>query len=221
VKVVFQQVIEIVMEGVFDKIRDEANKSLCELREKRKVYEEWSEERAFLDLLWNRAGQDSAVGKNGYVGSYSNCAFSILYEVFGVDIIGFLFNQAWVPNITIRPFLAEHFLNRLATLEEPASMLTQGQRIPVLLPQTTPYIPPGSEAETKSFTEDHRFFLNHSLRELRDFGELGRSLQQAGKDLEVYINVWIPEGEYSDEIMAFAHEEREEEGEPSAEVRVN
>lgn len=220
-KVVFEQVIEIVMEGVFDKIWDEANKSLCELREKRKDYEEGSEERAFLDLLWNRAGQDVGVGKNGCVSNYNNCTFSILYEVFGVDIIGFLFNQAWVPYITIKPFLAEHFLNRLATLEEAASTLRQGQRIPVLLPQTAPYIPPGPKAETKSFTEDHRFFLNHSLRELRDFGELGRSLQQMGKELEVFIHIWIPDGEYSDEIMAFAHEEREEEGEPSAEVRVN
>jgi hypothetical protein len=221
VKVVFEQVIEIVMEGVFDKIRDEANKSLCELREKRKVYEEWSEERAFLDLLWNHAGQDSAVGKNGYVGSYNNCTFSILYEVFGVDIIRFLFNQAWVPYITINPFVAEHFLSRLATLEAAASELRQGQGIPVLLPETAPYIPPGSEAEMKSFTADHRFFLNHSFRELRDFGELGRSLQQMRRELEVFIHIWTPDGEYSDEIMAFAHKEREEEGEPSAEVRVN
>jgi hypothetical protein len=220
-KVIFEQVIEIVMEGVFDKIGDEAAKSLCELREKRKVYEEWSEERPFLDLLWNRAEQNSAVGKNGYVGNYNNCTFSILYEVFGVDIIGFLFNQAWVPRTTINPFLAEHFLSRLATLEVAASRLRQGQRIPVLLPETAPYIPPGPEPEMKSFTEEHRFFLNHSFRELRDFGELGRSLQQMGKELEVFINIWIPEGEHSDEIMAFAHEERGEEAQPSAGVRIN
>jgi hypothetical protein len=220
-KVVFEQVIEIVMEGVHEKIEDETNKSLCELREKRKVYEEGTGERAFLDSLWNRAMYNRAVGKTGYVGNYNNCTFSILYEVFGVDIIGFLFNQAWVPRIIINPFLAEHFLNRLATLEVAASQLSLGQRIPVLLPETTPYIPPGPAAEVKSFTEDHRFFLNHSLRELRDFGELGRSLQQTGQELEVLINIWTPEGEDSDEVMAFATEEREEEGKLSTEARVN
>lgn len=72
----------------------------------------------------------------------------------------------------------------------------------------------------KSFTEEHRFFLDHSFRELRDFGELGRSLRQRGKELEVLINIWIPEGEHSDEIMAFSRKEREE-SKPSAEVRVN
>ena len=217
-KVEFKQVIKTVMEGVFEKIRAEADKFLCELREKRKVYEEWPGKRALLILPWNRAELDSRPGKNEYVGKYNDCSFTILYEVFGVGIIGFLFNQARVPNATISPILPEHFLSRLATLEVAARQLIPGQRIPVLLPQTAPYMPSGPEAAMKSFTEEHRFFLAQSLRELREFGELGRIIQQMEKDLEVYIKISIPEGEHSDEIMASAHEERADEDEPSAKV---
>ena len=180
----------------------------------RKKYEEGnerrSEERAVLDVLWKEANQDSGRGRSGYAGSYVNCVFSILYEVFGMDVIAFLFDHPWVPDVTIEAFQPKHFLSRLAVLEAAASKLRNGDTIPVLLPETVPYRH-SSESQTSLFVnERYRFFLDHSLRELREFGELGYAVQSTGRRMKVSIHIWAPYG-YDPGILPFVTPARREE----------
>ncbi len=46
-------------------------------------------------------------------------------------------------------------------------------------------------------------FLWHAFVELREFGELGVKMQRTHDNLRVDINIFTPDGEYDDEILAF------------------
>jgi hypothetical protein len=54
----------------------------------------------------------------------------------------------------------------------------------------------------------HRLLLNYSLRELRDFGELGVSLDEAGKEPDVEISVYAGY-DYGPEMLRFDSTEDE------------
>lgn len=103
---IYDSVIEIIMQDVFDKSQKANDELTQRLREIRKEYPvgpfEVTQERALLDLLWRRIDPDySSVGENGYVGSFQNCVFSLLYAVFGADVIAFLFDRPWAPVCTV------------------------------------------------------------------------------------------------------------------------
>jgi hypothetical protein len=211
-KAIYESEVEIVMVEVFDKPREEALKRADEFSEMRRGYAKDSQEHAILDRLFDQDLNHTACsGKNGYIGSYHNCAFSVLYEVFGVDVIAFLFSQPWVPHTIIDLFQPKQFLTRLTVLEEAANLLREGDALPALLPETAPYLWPGIVHEPSSFLVGRNgFFLRHSFRELRDFGELGRRMEPDEKKLKVDINIFIPDGEYSPEILAFAAQQEKQ-----------
>jgi len=121
-----------------------------------------------------------------------------------VDIIGYLFDQTWVPHAVIDPFRTKLFLQRLSVLEQAATELTDGETIPIPLLRGSEYFLSGMGPRLPRFREDrHRVLLRCSLRELRDFGELGRSLRLTKKKPTVTINIWSPDG-YAEEVIQFA-----------------
>jgi hypothetical protein len=200
---VYEYLIEIGLEPVFgngSKRDDEVEKEL------RPVYSRYFEpsedapegvttqERALLGLFLDRASHDHKVAsENGYVGSYHNCVFKLLHGVFGLDIIAYLFDQAWVPSTTIDPFQPRLFLERLAVLERAAMELKDGAKTPVELPETTAHFRTGSKPNDFS-EEKHRLLLNYSLSELQDFGQLGLSLEREGQTPTVDISIYDPYG---------------------------
>jgi hypothetical protein len=115
---------------------------------------------------------------------------NLLYGVFGTDILAFLFDQAWFPGALINPFRIQRFLERLSVLERAATELKDETKTPVLLQETSHYLRDRMGPKLTHFEEDkHRLLLSASLRELRDFGELGLSLQGRDKPLTVTIHM--------------------------------
>jgi hypothetical protein len=163
-----------------------------------------TQERALIDLFWERAGLSHKTAKEiGYIGSYHNCVLQLLYGILGVDIIKFLFDQASAPHTTVDPFRPKLFLERLSVLERVANRLKDGSKTPVRLPETAPYVQSGMGPRLERFSEEqHRLLLDYSLRELRDFGELGLLYQSRSKKVTVEIHIYTP------------HEELEPEGFP-------
>jgi len=63
----------------------------------------------------------------------------------------------------------------------------------------------GAKAGIVQGVKDHRFLIQASLQEIRDFGELGRSLRDANEDLSVEIHIYNPQRQHDDdEILQFA-----------------
>jgi hypothetical protein len=198
---VYESEIEICLQPVFGNGSKRDDVAEKELRPVYSRYFEPSEdapkgvttqERALLSLFLDRASNEHRVAReNGYVGSYHNCVFKLLYDVFGLDIIAYLFDQAWVPSTTIDPFRPRLFLKRLAVLERAAMELKDGAKTPVELPETTGHFLTGSKPNDFS-EEKHRLLLNYSLRELQDFGQLGLSLERKGQRPTVDISIYDP-----------------------------
>jgi hypothetical protein len=165
-----------------------------------------TQERALIRLFWERASHEHKLAReNGYVGSFHNCVLRLLYGMFGADVLAYLFDQAWVPATTVDPFRPGLFLERLCVLERATKELKDGAKTPVRLPETTPYFRPGMGPELNGFSEEkHLLLLDYSLRELRDFGELGLSLHAENEKLRVYIHIWQPIEFDDPEIEAFA-----------------
>jgi hypothetical protein len=151
-----------------------------------------TQERAFIHLLWARASDDYKLAReNGYVGSFHNCVFRLLYGIFGVDIIRYLFNQGWVPQTTVDPFRPDLFLRHLCVLEQAARELKDRTKTPVCLPETAPYAATGMGPALLRFSESkHRLLLDYSLQELRGFGELGLSRRRGSDDQTVSIQIY-------------------------------
>lgn len=167
-----------------------------------------TQERALVRLLWGRSSDENQFAReNGYVGSFHNCAFRLLYAVFGVDVIAYLFNQAWVPETTIDPFRPSLFLERLYILEQAVRGLKNKAKTPVHLQETAPYVAAGMGPELECFSEErHRLLLDFSLRELRGFGELGAARQWREKKQSVSIQIWEPGGFNDPECNEFMAE---------------
>jgi hypothetical protein len=212
---VYDSFIEICLQPVFMNVSRRDDKAQRKLDS---VYDRYftptkaapvgttTQERALIRLFWERASNEYKVAReNGYVGSYHNCVLKLLHGVFGLDIIAYLFNQAWVPETAIEPFHPELFLERLSVLERAAMKLADGAKTPVKLSETAAYFRPDMGPELNAFSEEkHRLLLDYSLRELRDFGELGLSLQAEGEKLTVSIRIYTPRKFHDPEIMAFA-----------------
>ncbi len=164
-----------------------------------------TQERALIRLFWGRASDEYKLAReNGYVGSFHNCVFELLYGVFGADVIAYLFNQGWVPETTIAPFHPGSFLKRLSVLEETVRELKDGEKTPIHLPETTPYMVAGMGPELRCFREKkHRLLLDYSLRELRGFGDLACSRNWRGEKQIVYIQIYAPYGFNDPECRAF------------------
>jgi hypothetical protein len=203
-KAVYESYIEIVIHDVFDESRHNALEYAFELDLLRRGYPEDTQERAILECLIQRALQASTDGKDGYIGAYTNCAFSVLYEIFGVDVIAFLFNQSWIPNKIIDPFFPDQFLDRLAVLESALGKLTEGDALPILLNQAESYRWPRASPTLSLFLDGkHGLLARYSLHQLRDFGELGMRLQRTLDNLTVDINIFNSSEEgYAEEILA-------------------
>jgi hypothetical protein len=192
---IYDHTIEIFMDDVLSALDDKYLEMAKELHAVRRMYipqrTKDSQEWALLDLLWKRACvQIERSGSNGYVGPYCNCALNLLYGVFGTDVLSFLFDQAWFPGAIISPFRVQPFLERLSVLERALGELKDGTKTPVLLPETAHYVDDRMGPKLTHFEErKHRLLLSASLRELRDFGELGLSLQGRDKPLTVTIHM--------------------------------
>jgi hypothetical protein len=196
---IFDDVIEIFMDDALSARDDKYREMLRDLRTVRKIFVPQrgennlihSEESALLDLLWKRACVLTGFsGSNGYVGTYHNCALKLLNGVFGTETLAFLFDQACSRGAVINPFRAQLFLERLSVLERAVGELKDGTKTPVLLPETAHYLRDGIGTRLNHFDEQkHRLLLSASLRELRDFGELGLSLQGTDKPLKVTIHM--------------------------------
>jgi hypothetical protein len=196
---IFEHVIEIFMDDALLARDDKYREMVKELHTVRSIFvpqreEEYvihSEESALLDLLWKRASVLADLsGSNGYVGTYHNCALKLLNGVFGTDTLAFLFDQACSRGALINPFRVQLFLERLSVLERAVGELKHGTKTPVLLLETAHYLRDGIGTRLSHFDEQkHRLLLSASLRELRDFGELGLSLQGTDKPLRVTIHM--------------------------------
>ena len=193
---IYDHIIEIFMEDVLSALDEKYLERVKELHNVRMMYvpqrTKDSQERALLDLLWKRACvQVERSGSNGYVGPYCNCALNLLYGVFGTDILAFLFDQSWFPGAVISPFRIQLFLERLSVFERAVSELKDGTKTPVLLPETAHYVDDRMGPKLAYFDDKkHRLLLSASLRELRDFGELGLSRQ--GKDKPLTATIHMP-----------------------------
>jgi hypothetical protein len=217
---VYESTIEICLNPAFEaatRRSDLAEKELLPVCERYSVQlrgkpgDATTQEQSLLSLFWKRrAGHEYSLAKeNGYVGSGHNCVFKLLYGVYGADIIAYLFDQPWVPATTINPFRAEPFLDRLSVLEAAAKRLKDGWSTPLSLRETLPCVKAGMGLRLRRFREKkHRLLLNYSLRELRDFGELGVSLAEAGKKPSVDISIYTGY-DYDSEILRFASTEDE------------
>jgi hypothetical protein len=215
---VYESVIEICLNPVFNEAtsRHEAVElqllPLCDrysVRLKDAEVDYRSEEKALIGLICNRhARNEYALAREvGYVGSRHNCVFNLVYGVFGVDFIAYLFDQPWVPATTVNPFRPKLFLNRLSALERATRQLKDGSRTPLSLPETARYVQSGMGHRLRRFSEEkHRLLLEYSLRELRDFGELGLSVPPTNKKLSADISIYAPHG-YDQEILRFASKE--------------
>jgi hypothetical protein len=202
-KAVYESEIEIVIREVFYGPRHETLEFAGELDSIRRQYPTDTQEWAILKRLSERASYVACDGKDGYIGGYANCAFSVLYEIFGADVIAFLFNQSWIPNKIVDPFFPGQFLDRLAVLESALGKLKEGDALPVLVQQTESHQWPGTSPTPSLFLDGKQGLLaRHSLHQLRDFGELGVRLQRTRHNPTVDINIFSSGG-YADEIMAF------------------
>jgi hypothetical protein len=202
---VYESKIEILLANAFDKPRQQAIQRARECDNLRREYAEDSQQRAILDRLYDEIWNGSFTAAQGYLGSYRNCAFSVFHQVFGVDVIAFLFDRAWVPLTTISSFQPGSFLYRLSVLEKTFGKFKDGDSLPALLPETVAFMWPRSIFAPISFTAKHHgLFLRHGFRELRTFGELGESMQFRQQNLKVDVYISAPDDEYDDEILAFA-----------------
>ena len=203
-KKIYESVIEIWLEKPehLKKQEDEERQRARELREICSRYAEGTPRFAMAYHRWNLTRAPICLGRTGYVGGHHNCDFPTIYAVFGGDPIAFLFNQPWVPHRSIDPFKPQEFLSRLSQLESSAERLRDGDRLPILL-----HAAPGDEnlGRPRCFSEENdRWFLTQSLKELRDFGEFGLGLKPSGAKLAAGINIFIPDGQYDTEILAYA-----------------
>ena len=201
---VYESVIEICLDPVFSEASErsdaveQAMGPLCDrysLRMLDTKIDETSQQKALIGLFCKRrAGHRYALAQeNGYIGSYHNCVFELLYGVFGVDIIGYLFDRPWVPRATINPFRPGLFLRRLSVLEQAVTGIPDRTRTPLPLLRGNEYFCPGMGPRLMRFKDKkHRTLLLYSLGELRSFGELGRSLRLANRKPSVHINIWSP-----------------------------
>jgi hypothetical protein len=88
---------------------------------------------------------------------------------------------------------------RLSILERAAKELKDGATTPVPVPAAAEYVQQGMGPELESFKEkDHRFLIQASLREIRAFGELGRSVRGAKQDMSVDIHILTNQGQHED-----------------------
>ena len=190
---VYDGMIEIWLEepqDIFLKESEKRARTLWQLR--RQFPTTWNgdgvrkvtQESSVLDLLWKRACVLSEhSGANGYVGAYQNCAFSLLYGIFGADVVGFLFDRKWVDGVRIDPFQPEPFLERLSILERAMQSLKEDSKIPIVLAETAQFRRPGVGTKLNRYNKAlHHLLVESSLRELHDFGECGVShLSNTGK----------------------------------------
>jgi hypothetical protein len=166
-----------------------------------------TDERALIELLLGRT-EHKLARETGYVGSCHNCVFSLLYGIFRADILAFLFDQDWIPNITVDPFRPQLFLERLSILKRAAKSLTDGNEITAELRDIKDYVRPGMGSKLNHFNETrHRLLLDYSLRELQGFGELGLSLQAKTESVSVNIHIVSPDYDYDEEILRFARKD--------------
>jgi hypothetical protein len=158
---VYKSDIQICLEPVFSdarrydhNVRDELGslhgRCVDPVEKEELKYQDYS----LVELFWKRSDKQHKIAReNGYLGSYHNCAFTLLYGAFGADIIAYLFNRKWVPSTTVDPFLAGDFLQRLSVLEGAATGLKDGAETPVRLPETAPYSISGMGPELEFFRE--------------------------------------------------------------------
>jgi hypothetical protein len=140
-----------------------------------------------------------------YIG-YGRCSYKLLYRVFGIDVIAYLFNKHWIPEVTIEDFIPYRFLERLSVLERAAEKMNQDMTIPLRLSGDATRFALGKDGPGESWFEEDKdgFFLDHSLNGLRKFGRLTRLAHNAGIPFTVKINFYSAGWPLSAAVMQYA-----------------
>jgi hypothetical protein len=174
---------------------DEEIESLVRIRDQ---YIEGSQQYKILTNQITEIWNSARTGKCGFIGSHYNCAFSVMYLVFGIDVIGFLFDRPWIPFVEIDRFDPAQFLQRLSTLERHFETLKQGDELPISLSEREASLWSATVHGRFNFSDElHGFFLRQGFKELRDFAEAAKDLihnNEAAKSL--------PSAENEDEPVA-------------------
>jgi len=159
------------------------------------------------------ASNEMWAGKHGYIRSSYNGGglFNVLDRIFGIESGGLLFPGNWEEDLEID---WDKFLGAVRTLQGIAACLKHGDPLPVRLEEleTVPNetrkhgeafgksvlealsgigldVRSGGEDQPGFFTEDdYGWYITEGLRDLREFGELGKKEQEAGKDTKVHIS---------------------------------
>jgi hypothetical protein len=163
------------------------------------IAEMWAEEDGDCKKFARAFYGGTAAKEFGYLNTFLNCAFNLLHNVFGADVVAYLFDKEWIPTVkpvrtvvfpstlvpppygtmwrtVVKPFRPALFLERLTVLDTTIKQLRDEAITPILLPETAPYRRGDGGITLKQFREKHhRLALDFSLSELRGFGELGRS----------------------------------------------
>jgi len=214
----YEREIEVMLCHVFDhRIAD-----VTRLDKIRNHYVEGSQQYSILTTEINDLGNRARTGKCGFLGSHDNCAFSTMFQVFGIDLIGFLFDRPWIPFVEIARFNRPQFLQRLSVLERSYKTLKQGDELPIPLREPEANLWSASMHGRLTFSDElHGLFLTQAFRELRDFAQASKKLnsyREAAKrgpvkyeddpDAEVFIQLVDSYGDHDADTLAYAEYQR-------------
>ena len=218
----YESQIEVMLCDVFSHHFADTMCEIEKLERIRSQYLEGSQQYIFLTTEIKNLANSARTGKCGFVGSHYNCAFSTMYQVFGIDVIGFLFDRPWVPFVEIARFNLPQFLQRLSVLERSYKALKQGDELPVSLSEPEPNLWAASVHGRPKFSDElHGFFLIQAFRELRDFAQASKTLKsyreaakrvpvefQDDSDAEVFINLVDCYADHDADTLAYAEYRR-------------
>jgi hypothetical protein len=217
----YESEIEVMLCHVFDHHVRNAMTESTRLERIRHAYLKGSPQYTILTNQMRESWDGARTGKCGFLGSHDNFAFSTMYLVFGIDIIGFLFDVPWVPFVEIPRFDLSQYIRRVAILERSFKALRDGDEVPVKLPERDPNLWAAPDGRTKYSDELHGFFLRQGFKELRDFGEAAEDLdryRQAAKrptaecdaepEAEVFIHLVHSYANHDADRLAYADYQR-------------
>jgi hypothetical protein len=129
----------------------------------------------------------AAAKEFGYLDTFLNCALNLLHNVFGADVIAYLFDKEWIPTVkpvrtvvfptfmqpyatmsrtVVEPFRPALFLERLTVLETTIKQLRDEAITPILLPEMAAYRRGDGGITFRQFREKyHRLALDFSMSE--------------------------------------------------------
>jgi hypothetical protein len=91
----YESEIEVTLDYVFDHHIADTTCETTKLDRIRSRYLEGSQQHIILTTEISNLWNCTRTGRCGFLGSHDNCAFSTMFQVFGIDVIGFLFDRPW------------------------------------------------------------------------------------------------------------------------------